>query len=304
MSLFPDKKPASPDGATGAIELVIRGRPRDLGGLTVRRALPSGERRLVGPFIFWDHMGPASFPPQQGIDVRPHPHIGLSTATYLFEGEIVHKDTLGSDQAIRPGAVNWMTAGRGIAHSERSSPEARRQGQHVHGIQSWLALPLDHEETEPSFLHHPATAIPETSRDGVRLRVLVGAAYGLVSPARVLSPTFYVEALLPAGARLSLPDEYEERAAYVVSGAIGCDGREFGEGDMLVVHPNVNTVVQAGPPSRLMLLGGARMDGVRHIWWNFVSSSKERIERAKRDWTAGRFGKIPGDEVEFIPLPD
>ena len=174
----------------------------------------------------------------------------------------------------------------------------------MHGIQSWLALPLDHEETEPSFLHHPATAIPETSRDGVRLRVLVGAAYGLVSPAHVFSPTFYEEAVLPAGARLSLPEEYEERAAYVVGGAIACDGEEYGEGDMLVVHPNVSTVVQARSPSRLMLLGGARIDGVRHIWWNFVSSSKARIEQAKRDWTDGRFGKIRGDEVEFIPLPD
>jgi len=304
MSLFPEQQPASLDGATRSIELVIRARPRDLGGFAVRRVLPSGERRLVGPFIFWDHMGPASFAPEQGIDVRPHPHIGLATVTYLFDGEMVHKDTLGSDQAIQPGAVNWMTAGRGIAHSERSSPEARRQGVHLHGIQSWLALPLDHEETEPSFLHHPATAIPETSRAGVRLRVLAGAAYGLVSPARVFSPTFYVEAVLPAGAQISLPEEYEERAAYVVSGAIACDGQEFGEGDMLVVRPNVSPVVQARPPSRLMLLGGARIDGARHIWWNFVSSSKARIEQAKRDWTAGRFGKIPGDEVEFIPLPD
>jgi redox-sensitive bicupin YhaK (pirin superfamily) len=287
-----------------AVELVIRARPRDLGGFTVRRVLPSGLRRLVGPFIFWDHMGPTSFAPQQGVDVRPHPHIGLATVTYLFDGEIVHKDTLGSDQAIQPGAVNWMTAGRGIAHSERSSPEAKRHGAHMHGIQSWLALPLDHEETEPSFRHHPASTIPETSRDGVRLRVLAGAAYGLTSPARVLSPTFYVEAVLPAGARISLPEEYEERAAYVVGGAIASDGEEVGEGEMVVVRSKVDAVLQARQPSRVMLLGGARMDGPRHIWWNFVSSSEARIEQAKRDWTQGRFGKIHGDDAEFIPLPD
>ena len=304
MSLYPDKEPECLNAGTRAIDLVIRAQPRDLGGFTVRRALPSGRRRLVGPFIFWDHMGPATFAPHQGVDVRPHPHIGLATVTYLFDGEIVHKDTLGSDQAIRPGAVNWMTAGSGIAHSERSSPEARRQGVHVHGIQSWVALPLDHEETEPSFRHHPGNTIPETSLDGVRLRILAGAAYGLTSPARVFSPMFYVEAVVPAGARICLPDEHEERAAYVVGGAIACDGEEAGEGDMVVVRAKVEAVLHARRPSRVMLLGGARMDGPRHIWWNFVSSSEARIEQAKRDWTAGRFGKIRGDDVEFIPLPD
>jgi redox-sensitive bicupin YhaK (pirin superfamily) len=304
MSRYPDSEPEPSKGASGAVELVLRARPRDLGGFAVRRALPSGQRRLVGPFIFWDHMGPASFEPGHGVDVRPHPHIGLATVTYLFDGEIVHKDTLGSDQAIRPGAVNWMTAGRGIAHSERTSPEVRRPGAPVHGIQSWVALPLEHEEADPSFTHHPAHTIPESSRDGVRLRVLAGTAYGLASPAQVLSPMFYVEAVVPPGARLVLPDEHEDRAAYVVEGAIDCNGSAVAEGEMAVARSGVEIVVQARQASRVMLLGGARLEGQRHIWWNFVSSSEGRIEQAKRDWSERRFPKIPGDEVEFIPLPE
>jgi redox-sensitive bicupin YhaK (pirin superfamily) len=292
------------DGDARAIELVVRGRSRDLGGFSVRRALPSAERRLVGPFIFWDHMGPSSFEPGRGLDVRPHPHIGLATVTYLFDGEIVHKDTLGSDQSIRPGAVNWMTAGRGIAHSERTGPEARSRGSRVHGIQSWVALPLDHEETEPSFHHHAAGTIPETSIDGVRLRVLAGSAYGLTSPARVFSPMFYVEAAFSAGARIALPEEPEERAAYVVEGAIVLEDRTIEEGEMVIVRPKVLVPLEARQPSRVMLLGGARMDGPRHIWWNFVSSSEKRIELAKDEWRAGRFPKIPGDSLEFIPLPE
>jgi redox-sensitive bicupin YhaK (pirin superfamily) len=287
-----------------AIDLVIPARPRDIGGFAVRRTLPAMQRRLVGPFVFWDHMGPASLEPGNGMDVRPHPHIGLATVTYLFEGEIVHKDTLGSDQAIRAGAVNWMTAGRGIAHSERTGPEVRKRGSRVHGIQSWVALPLDQEESDPRFEHHPADTIPETSLDGVRLRVLAGAAYGLTAPARVASPTFYVEATIPAGARLVLPEEHEERAAYVVEGEVACDGEAIDEGAMAVFQPRVESALQAHRPSRVMLLGGARVGGARHIWWNFVSSSKERIEQAKRDWREGRFGKIPGDDVEFVPLPD
>jgi redox-sensitive bicupin YhaK (pirin superfamily) len=288
----------------GTIDLVIAARPRDIGGFAVRRTLPAPQRRLVGPFVFWDHMGPASLEPGHGMDVRPHPHIGLATVTYLFEGEIVHKDTLGSDQAIRPGAVNWMTAGRGIAHSERTGPEVRKRGSRVHGIQSWVALPLDREEMEPRFEHHPANTIPEVSRDGVRLRVLAGAAYGLDAPARIASPTFYVEATMPAGARLVLPEDHEERAAYVVDGEVACDGEAIDEGAMAVFQPRVEAVVQARRPSRVMLLGGAPIGGSRHIWWNFVSSSQERIEQAKRDWTEGRFGKIPGDDVEFVPLPE
>jgi redox-sensitive bicupin YhaK (pirin superfamily) len=303
MSRYPDSEPESSSGRVGAVELVVRARPRDLGGFAVRRALPASQRRLVGPFIFWDHMGPASFDPGRGIDVRPHPHIGLASVTYLFDGEIVHKDTLGSDQAIRPGAVNWMTAGRGIAHSERTSPEARKSGARAHGIQSWVALPLEHEEAEPSFTHHPATTIPESVQGGVRLRVLAGTAYGLTSPAQVLSPMFYVEAVVPAGARLALPDEHEERAAYVVEGAIDCDGASAAEGEMLALRSGVEVAVQARQTTRLMLFGGAPLEGPRHIWWNFVSSSERRIEQAKGDWTGGRFPKIPGDDVEFIPLP-
>jgi len=288
----------------GAIDLVIAARPRDIGGFAVRRTLPAMQRRLVGPFVFWDHMGPMSLEPGHGMDVRPHPHIGLATVTYLFEGEIVHKDTLGSDLAIRPGAVNWMTAGRGIAHSERTGPEVRKRGSRVHGIQSWVALPVDREEMEPRFDHHPADTIPETSRDGVRLRVLAGAAYGLDAPARIASPTFYVEATMPAGARLVMPEDHEERAVYVVEGEVACDGDAIDEGAMGVFQPRVEAALQAQRPSRVMLLGGAPIGGSRHIWWNFVSSSKERIEQAKRDWTEGRFGKIPGDDVEFVPLPE
>lgn len=287
-----------------AIDLVISGRHRDIGGFSVRRALPAMQRRLVGPFVFWDHMGPTSLEPGHGMDVRPHPHIGLATVTYLFDGEIVHKDTLGSDQAIRPGAVNWMTAGRGIAHSERTGPEVRKRGSRVHGIQSWVALPLESEESEPRFEHHPASTIPETSRDGVKLRVLAGTAYGLTAPARIASPTFYVEATMPAGSRLVVPEEHGERAAYVVEGEVACDGETIHEATMAVLRPPAEAALHAQRPSRVMLLGGAPIGGARHIWWNFVSSSKERIEQAKRDWTDGRFGKIPGDDVELVPLPE
>jgi redox-sensitive bicupin YhaK (pirin superfamily) len=285
------------------IELVIPSRPRDLGGFTVRRTLPMAQRRLVGPFIFWDHFGPVSFEPEHGMDVRPHPHIGLATVTYLFEGEIIHKDTLGSDVAIRPGAVNWMVAGRGIAHSERSGPEARKHGARIHGLQTWIALPADREEVEPAFQHVDARDLPETSLEGVRLRVLAGSAYGLSSPARVLTPTFYVEAKMPAGSRVAVPAEHEERAVYVLEGEVTCGPRALSEGEMAVVRSGAEGMFEAARPSRVMLLGGARL-GARHIWWNFVSSSEERLEQAKRDWREGRFGKIPGDDVEFIPLPE
>ena len=304
MSLFPAKEPECASGDARAIDLVIRARPRDLGGFTVRRVLPSGQRRLVGPFIFWDHMGPAALEPGRGLDVRPHPHINLATVTYLFDGEIVHRDSLGSHQAIRAGAVNWMTAGRGIVHSERTDGETRRAGSRIHGIQSWIALPKVNEETEPSFHHHPADTIPSVTRSGARLRVIAGAAYGATSPARVFSPMFYVGAVLDSGAEIALPDEYEERAVYVVEGAVSCDGVRIDSGSMLVARTNVSTVVRALEPARVMLLGGAPLDGERHIWWNFVSSSEERLERAKRDWKEGRFPKVPGDDAEFIPLPE
>jgi redox-sensitive bicupin YhaK (pirin superfamily) len=281
---------------------LLPGRARDLGGFGVRRALPSPQRRLVGPFIFWDHMGPARLEPGHGIDVRPHPHINLATVTYLFEGEIVHKDSLGSDQAIRPGDVNWMTAGRGIVHSERTGADLRKSGSAVHGIQSWVALPTELEETEPSFQHAASKTLPELARPGARLRVIAGEAFGAASPVEGSSPMCYVEARLDAGAELALPDEYGERAAYVVEGSIACDGEPVGVATMAVAAEGTPATIRALEPSRVMLLGGAPL-GNRYIWWNFVSSSEERIERAKRDWKEGAFPKVPGDAVELIPLP-
>jgi len=304
MSYLPDHEPECRESGSGAIELVIQGRPRDIGELTVRRVLPSIKRRLVGPFIFFDHMGPADFAPGHGVDVRPHPHIALATLTYLFEGEIVHRDNLGNAQPIRPCDVNWMIAGRGIAHSERTGPALRRSGGRVHGIQSWVALPLHEEEREPSFEHHPESALPRVERSGAALRVIAGTAYGATSPVSVLSPTLYVAAALEAGAILPLPDEHAARAAYVVEGSVGCDGGEHAPGTMLVFREGARAVLYASTAATVMLLGGAALDGPRHIYWNFVSSSSERIEQAKRDWKEGRFPKIPGDDQEFIPLPD
>jgi redox-sensitive bicupin YhaK (pirin superfamily) len=283
-------------------DLLIQPKPRDLGGFSVRRLLPHAGRRTVGPFIFFDHMGPAKFAPGQGIDVRPHPHIGLATVTYLFSGEIVHRDSLGYVQPIRPGDVNWMTAGSGIAHSERTDP-ARRDGSEVlHGIQTWVALPQASEEVAPAFVHHPAATLPEISERGIHLRIIAGTAYGEQSPVVVFQPTLYVAITLQAGAQIKLDDTHEERCLYVAEGAIELGGAAFAEGDMLVLKPQVEAVVRATAPARLMLAGGSKLDGTRHIWWNFVSSSSERIEQAKRDWQEGRFASVPG-ETEFIPLP-
>jgi redox-sensitive bicupin YhaK (pirin superfamily) len=290
--------------ASTSIDLVVRPRPRDLGGFHVRRVLPSAKRRLVGPFIFFDHMGPADFPKGEGINVRPHPHIALATVTYLFSGEIYHRDSLGSAQAIHPGDVNWMNAGRGIVHSERTSAEARANGQHLHGIQAWVALPLDQEESEPAFYHHPQRTLPRVVQPGVELCIIAGSAYGQSSPVKVASPTFYVDAQLSAGASLSMPHEHEERALYVATGAVECEGELFEEGAMLIFHAGRPVNVQARVASRLMLLGGAKLEGERHIFWNFVSSSKERLELAKRDWKEDRFPKVAGDELERIPLPE
>jgi redox-sensitive bicupin YhaK (pirin superfamily) len=286
------------------VELVISGRPRDLGGFSVRRVLPAVQRRRLGPFVFFDHMGPALLPAGSGMDVRPHPHIALATVTYLFDGEIIHKDSLGSDRAIRPGDVNWMIAGRGIVHSERSSVESRRSEQRVHGIQSWVALPVEHEETAPRFEHHPAATIPSVRRPGVVLDVIAGHAYGVSSPIGVLSPTLYAHARMESGARLAIEAEHDERGFYVVEGAIGCDAQRYEAGAMVILRPGAEVTIEAAEATRLMLVGGAKLDGERFIWWNFVSSSQERIERAKSDWKDGRFPKVPGDEVEFIPLPD
>jgi len=288
--------------ATDSIVLVHEAPLRDVDGLAVRRALPSARRRLVGPFIFFDHMGPAVLPMGQGLDVRPHPHIGLATLTFLFEGEITHRDSLAFVQAIRPGDVNWMIAGSGIVHSERSSPEQRELGVRLHGIQCWLALPLEHEETQPNFYHHEASTIPRVKLDGVALDVVAGSAYGMMSPVRVLSPTLYVHALLDRGATLPIDAEHEERAIYVVEGKLECEGRAFEAGALIVLGSGADVTVRATDATRLMLLGGAHLSGERHVWWNLVSSSRERLERAKEDWKQQRMGQVPG-ETEFIPLP-
>ncbi len=292
--------------AADPLSLVITPRTRDLGGFSVRRALPDGRRRMVGPFIFFDHMGPAEFAPGQGIDVRPHPHIALATVTFLFEGEILHRDSLGSQQAIRPGDVNWMLAGRGLVHSERTGPEVRRRGGRLHGIQSWVALPRSLEDTAPSFVHHPSATIPRVQRPGVDLRVVAGTAYGQRSPVSVLSPTLYVAATLDAGATLEVDPEHPERAAYVLDGRIVVAGRELGPGTMAVFNGG-SVELRALAPTRLVIVGGTAVDGERHIWWNFVASSVEQMERAKQDWhvrNLARFPNVPGDEQEYIPLPE
>ena len=291
------------DSNSDAIEHVINARPRDIGGFEVARALPYAKRRTVGPFIFFDRMGPAEFGPGEGIDVRPHPHIGLATVTYLFDGEIMHRDDLGYEQPIRTGDVNWMTAGRGIVHSERTRAEVRDSHSTMFGIQSWVALPKDQEEADPAFFHHPANTLPAISRDGVEMRLIAGTAYGETSPVATASPMFYVDLRMDTGTSLEVTDEHEERAVYVVEGAIAIDGETHGENEMLILAPNADVTVTAQGVSRIMLLGGAPIDGERHIWWNFVSSSQERIEQAKADWKEGRFGKIEGDD-DFIPLPE
>jgi hypothetical protein len=286
-----------------AIDTVIIPRARDLGGFEVRRALPAASRQMVGPFIFWDQMGPAVFRAGQGIDVRPHPHIGLATLTYLFEGQILHRDSLGSLQAIDPGEVNWMTAGRGIVHSERTAPEVRQNEATLFGIQSWIALPERHEETDPGFSHHASGDMPTLEAEGKTVRVIVGNAYGASSPVRTYSETLYVDAVLADGARLPIPAEHEERALYVATGAIHVGQDRFGPASLVVLKAGVPVTITAEGATRVLLFGGEPMDGPRYIWWNFVSRSKDRIEQAKADWRAGRFQAVP-DETEFIPLPD
>jgi redox-sensitive bicupin YhaK (pirin superfamily) len=283
---------------------VILPRTHDIGGFEVRRALPAKERQMVGPFIFFDQMGPGEFLTGKGLDVRPHPHIGLSTVTYLFEGEIQHRDTLGSDQPIRPGDVNWMTAGRGIAHSERTDQALRSHSNRLFGIQSWVALPRAQEEAMPDFAHHPAATLPVIEDGGARLRLIAGHGWGARSPVATPTDLFYADAVLAPGAALPLPDQHEERGAYVLEGEVLVAGDRFAPGRMLVFRAGDGLALRAGPQgARLLLLGGAVMDGPRHLFWNFVSSSRERIEQAKADWQAGRFGLVPGDEKEFIPLP-
>ncbi|MEK7688476.1 MAG: pirin family protein, partial [Pseudomonadota bacterium] len=287
---------------TDPIELLIRGRAHDLGdGFAVRRVLPSVKRRMVGPFVFLDHFGPMDVPPGGGMEVRPHPHIGLATVSYLFEGGIFHRDSLGYAQAIRPGDVNWMTAGSGIAHSERTEPEMRRTGFRMHGVQTWVALPRAYEETAPAFEHVEAANLPAWHEGGAALRLIVGSYAGRIAPTTHFSPIFYVGAELTAGAALSVSAEHAERAVYVADGSVMIGDRALVVGDLAVLAGGVAAGLVAGVDgAKLMLLGGAAMDGPRHIWWNFVSSSKERIEQAKADWKDGRFAKVPGDP-EFIP---
>jgi redox-sensitive bicupin YhaK (pirin superfamily) len=285
------------------IELVIEQRRRDLGGFEVGRVLPHARRRMVGPFIFFDHMGPVDFPPgiPRSVDVRPHPHIGLSTVTYLFDGEIMHRDSLGSEQPIRPAEVNWMTAGRGITHSERFE-RARREGGHMDGIQAWVALPREHEEAKPAFFHHSGRDLPLLEESGASMRVIAGEMFGHEALVATHSPLFYAHCRLDAGAQVALPPRYSERAAYVASGSVEAGGRAYGDGQMIVFGAG-DATVRAEIPSVVMLLGGEPV-GERYIEWNFVSSSQERIEQAKSDWRAGRM-KLPDlDNAEFIPLPE
>jgi len=283
--------------------VLITPRLRDLGGFSVRRVLPAPRHRMVGPFAFFDHMGPADFAPGGGIDVRPHPHINLATVTYLFEGEILHRDSLGSAQAIRPGAINWMTAGRGIVHSERTPPELRAAGHRVHGLQIWVALPRAVEETDPAFHHHPADTLPVWSDAGLRARVLVGSGFGVTSPVATASPLSYIEATLAPGAALPLDPQFPERAVYLVDGAVALGDVRFEAGQMIVLAAD-DRELRAEGACRLVFIAGEPLDGPRHIEWNFVSSSPERIEAAKRDWRERRFPLVPGDDQEFIPLPD
>jgi redox-sensitive bicupin YhaK (pirin superfamily) len=283
---------------------VIVPRARDLGGFSVRRALPAAGRQMIGPFIFFDQMGPAEFLLGTGMDVRPHPHIGLATITYLFDGEIWHRDSLGTSLPIRPGAVNLMTAGRGIVHSERTAPELRAKGQRLFGIQAWMALPKAHEEAMPAFQHVPAGDLPRIEGEGKRVRVILGSLLGATAPTAFPHASFYAEAVLAPGAVLPLDPAYDERGIYIASGTIDIAGDTFEAGRLLVFSPGDRISLLATSNARLMLLGGEPMDGPRHIWWNFVSSSKERLEAAKEDWRQARFAIVPGDEIERIPLPE
>lgn len=304
MSWQPVQDPKPGDPVTcDAVEQVIVPRARDLGGFEVRRALPAAGRQMIGPFIFFDQFGPNEFLLGQGLDVRPHPHIGLSTVTYLFDGEIVHRDSLGTEQAIRPGALNLMTAGNGIVHSERTAAAARAGTVQLFGIQLWAALPKAQEEIAPAFVHHADGALPRIEGEGKRVRVIMGDLYGRSSPAEFPHPSFYAEAVLAPGAVLPVDPDYEERGIYVVSGNIDIAGQTFGPGQLLVLRPGDRISVLAASQARLMLIGGQPMDGPRHIWWNFVSSSKDRIDAAKADWRNRRFAAVPGDDIEFIPLP-
>jgi redox-sensitive bicupin YhaK (pirin superfamily) len=304
MSTLPHNDPVPGDAhSCAAIEQVIVPRARDLGGFEVRRALPAQGRQMVGPFIFFDQMGPAEFMIGKGINVRPHPHIGLATVTYLFQGEMWHRDSLSTSVVIKPGEVNLMTAGRGIVHSERETDAAKAHQRELFGIQAWLALPKEAEESEPAFAHHGLGDLPRIEGEGKRVRLVMGEAFGRRSPVEFPHPTLYAEAVLAPGAVLPLDPHYDERAVYIASGAIDVAGERFEDGRLLVFRPGDRISILALSNARLMVLGGEPMDGPRHIWWNFVSSSRDRIAAAKSDWTQKKFPLVPGDEVEFIPAP-
>ena len=304
MSWLPCPEPdASEPGEPGPVDIVVEPVSKDLGGFAVRRVLPNLRRRTVGPFIFLDHMGPAILPAGRGIDVRPHPHIGLATLTYLTDGSLFHRDTLGTALEILPGEVNLMVAGRGIAHSERSSDAARGREERTEGIQSWLALPRDAEESDPGFAHAPVADLPFVEDRGVALRLILGSLFGQTSPVPTPSVTVYADVRMKPGATIPFPADHAERAAYVIDGEVEV-GEVFGAHRLLVFRPGDAVTIRARTASRVLLLGGEPLEGERHLWWNFVSSSRDRIEAAKADWAAGRFGVVPGDEAEFIPLPN
>jgi redox-sensitive bicupin YhaK (pirin superfamily) len=306
MSWLPDQDPTLGDKRScDALELVIVPRVRDLGdGFSVRRALPHGKRQMVGPFIFFDQMGPVQLIAGKGMDVRPHPHIGLATVTYLFDGRVTHRDSEGNDLDIMPGAMNLMTAGQGIVHSERTPAGMRTTGGNMFGIQSWIALPQEHEEMAPNFEHFDEAVLPAIEDGGVRARVIAGSSFGKTSPVGMVSEWFYAEVLLDAGSSVPLDADHEERAIYVTEGEVDIAGDTFAAPQLLIFRPGDRITVKALKPARLMLLGGAALEGPRYIWWNFVSSRKERIEQAKQEWKTGKFAIVPGDEKEFIPLPE
>lgn len=304
MSTVDDIPPAQQQREPGcsAIERTIIPQVHDLGGFSVRRVLPDAGQRMIGPWIFFDHMGPARFAAGEGIDVRPHPHINLATVTYLFEGEMLHRDSLGNELCIRPGEINLMFAGRGIVHSERQREEVKAQPHALNGLQLWLALPEADEEREPAFYHYDKDEIPSLTQDDVHIRVLIGSAYGLTSPVRTFADTLYIEAAMQAGQQLTLPKSVEQSGLYVVHGRLAVDGIELEQYSMSILNPSQHVTVTALEKTQLAVIGGERL-GHRHIWWNFVSSRQQRIEQACADWKAGAFARIPGDELEFIPLP-